>query len=323
MHRPYRVARIVTLLLTLAVGASAVAGEIAKDLAGEYAAAFVSQTVPSSIQIGAVTAVSITMRNTGTRHGARGRRRLPRNAATAGQLLLVHPGQPIRQPQRQSCAAARRRAPGRRCDVHVQRQAARRADSRRTPPFRFRMLSQTHGTFGEETPDPGVGVTTAAEFVAQQVPARVASSGATCSWRSRSRTPPTRRGQPAGYTLASAGPPANTTWGVKSVPLRGTRSRPVTRRSSASSSRRRPRAGTYNFQWQMTGPAGAPFGGVSPATPVAGRHARPTPTTRGSGGPARPASESGWGINFAHQGDGDLRHMVHVRRAAASRCGCR
>ena len=41
---------------------------------------------------------------------------------------------------------------------------------RATSPFRFRMLSPLHGTFGEETPDPGVYVSIAAQFVSQQVP---------------------------------------------------------------------------------------------------------------------------------------------------------
>jgi hypothetical protein len=33
------------------------------------------------------------------------------------------------------------------------------------------------------------------------------------------------------------------------------------------------------------------------------------------------SSESGWGVYFAHQGDSDLRHLVHVWRLRRSRCG--
>ncbi len=54
----------------------------------------------------------------------RARRCLSRHAAAAGQLLLVHPGQPARDVQRQPRAATARRAAGRRRDVRVRRQAA-------------------------------------------------------------------------------------------------------------------------------------------------------------------------------------------------------
>ncbi|HEY5308963.1 MAG TPA: hypothetical protein VIK97_10675, partial [Casimicrobiaceae bacterium] len=58
--------------------------------------------------------------------------------------------------------------------------------------------------------------------------------------------------------------------------------------------------GTYNFQWQMQSPQGTPFGDVSPATAV--QVVTPGPVNYGGlwwHSPA--ASESGWGINFAHQ----------------------
>jgi hypothetical protein len=60
--------------------------------------------------------------------------------------------------------------------------------------------------------------------------------------------------------------------------------------------------GTYNFQWQMSTPAGVPFGGVSPATAVQVIAAGP-PNYEGLWWNAPAGSESGWGINFAHQGD--------------------
>src|SRR5262249_11813327 len=42
-----------------------------------------------------------------------------------------------------------------------------------TAPFKFRMLSETYGTFGQETPGADVTVSNAALFVSQQVPAIV------------------------------------------------------------------------------------------------------------------------------------------------------
>ena len=120
------------------------------------------RSVPALIEVFKPAAVSVTMRNTGTARGSRrARRRVPRHAAAAGQLLLVHPGQPARHVQRQPRAASPRRAAGRRRHVRVRRQAAV-VRFAATAPFRFRMLSQTHGTFGEETPAATIVVSTAA-----------------------------------------------------------------------------------------------------------------------------------------------------------------
>jgi hypothetical protein len=127
-----------------------------------YDATFVSQTVPSSFQIGVAAQVSITMRNTGTatwvqkdgdvflgtqepqdnyywciqgnQYGSRSGNRvwLPGDVAPGDTVTFTFYVKPL------ACGFAA------------------------TPPFRFRMLSQAHGTFGEETPDPRVTVTTAA-----------------------------------------------------------------------------------------------------------------------------------------------------------------
>ena len=104
-----------------------------------------------------------------------------------------------------------------------------------------------------------------------------------------------------GYTLGSALPAGNTTWGISSIPL------PVTVDPGASVTFTffvivPSTVGTYNFQWQMVSPAAIAFGSVSPATAV--QVIAPGPANYEGLWWANPAgSESGWGINFAHQGD--------------------
>jgi len=60
--------------------------------------------------------------------------------------------------------------------------------------------------------------------------------------------------------------------------------------------------GVYNFQWQMTGPGDAPFGQISPATPISVVPAGP-PNYQGLWWAAPAGGEPGWGIDLAHQGD--------------------
>jgi hypothetical protein len=168
-------------------------------------------------------------------------------------------------------------------------------------PFRFRMLSQTYGTFGEETPDPGTTVSTAADFVSQQAPS-IAPAGAripvTVAFRNTTLAPWT----PAdGYALASAGPAGNTTWGTASVPL----STDVAPGAVATFSFVIDVPATpakYNFQWQMSRGANAPFGAVSPATAI--DVVTPGPANyQGLWWAAPAGSEAGWGIQLAHQDD--------------------
>ena len=81
------------------------------------------------------------------------------------------------------------------------------------------MLSELHGTFGDETPDPQVVVSTAADFVAQQVPATVPASAVVLVTETFKNTTPTTWQTTDGYTLQSAGPAGNTIWNVGPVPL--------------------------------------------------------------------------------------------------------
>ena len=163
-------ASLVAAIALCATGPSAAATSGAPKADPGYDAAFVSQTVPSFIELFTPTAVSVTMRNTGTATWYKSD--VDVFLATAepqdnyywciqdnrygiysgNRVLLPHdvaPGEDVR------------------FDFVVKPLSC---FFRATSPFRFRMLSPLHGTFGDETPDPGVYVSIAAEFVSQQVP---------------------------------------------------------------------------------------------------------------------------------------------------------
>ena len=286
-----------------AVGVT-VAGKSAAAVIQEqpaYAASFVSQSVPSTITFQTPAPVVVTMRNTGTttwvksegdvflatqepqdnyywciqdnRYGSRSGNRvlLPYDVAPDQQVTFNFIVKPL------SCFFA---APS---------------------PLRFRMLSPTHGTFGEETPDPRVTVTTAAEFVSQQVPATMdAGSSVVVSVTFKNTTSVTWTSA-GGYSLVSVGPLGNTTWGISTVALPG----PVAPGASVTftfSVVAPLTLASYNFQWQMNLQANGPFGLASPPTAVQVIAAGP-PNFEGLWWNAPAGSESGWGINLAHQGD--------------------
>ncbi|HTI48238.1 MAG TPA: NBR1-Ig-like domain-containing protein [Casimicrobiaceae bacterium] len=293
---------LVAFGMLLLFGATAHAQHIVRVLPKglTYDAAFVSQSVPASLQVGVPAQVSITMRNTGTatwiqkegdvflatqepqdnyywcilgnQYGSHSGNRvwLPGDVAPGEAVTFVFYVQPL------SCGFAA------------------------TPPFRFRMLSQIYGTFGEETPDPGTAVTTAAEFVSQQVPAATPSGASIAASVTFRNTTNTTWAPGAGYALVSTGPLNNTIWGVQSVALAASVAPGATvtfpmQLTTPST------AGTYNFQWQMT-LNGAPFGQTSPATAVSVVDVTAA-NYEGLWWASPAGSESGWGLNLAHQGD--------------------
>lgn len=266
-----------------------------------YAASFVSQSVPSSITFQTPAPVVVIMQNTGTatwfkadgdvflatqepqdnyywciqdnRYGSHSGNRvlLPYDVAPGQQVTFSFVVKPL------SCFFAR------------------------TSPLRFRMLSQLHGTFGEETPDPNATVTTAAEFVSQQVPATMdAGSSVTVSLMFKNTTTVTWTAA-GGYSLGSAGPSGNTTWRVSTVALPASVA-PGESVTFSFSVVAPSTLATYNFQWQMSLQSSGPFGQISPATAVQVVAAGP-PNFGGLWWNAPAGSESGWGINLAHQGD--------------------
>ena len=185
----------------------------------DYSAAFVSQTVPSFIELQTAASVSVTMQNTGTAtwYSAEGDVFLATQEPQDNYYWCIqdnrygsHSGNRVLLPYDV--------APNQQVTFNlvVKPLGCRFAA---TSPLRFRMLSQLHGTFGEETPDPKVAVSIATEFVSQQVPPTV-PAGATILVTETFKNTTTVTWQTTdGYTLGSAGPTGNTTWGVSPVPL--------------------------------------------------------------------------------------------------------
>ena len=114
-----------------------------------------------------------------------------------------------------------------------------------------------------------------------------------------------------GYTLGSALPAGNTTWGISTIPL------PVTVDPGASVTFTffvivPSIVGTYNFQWQMVSPAAIAFGSVSPATAV--QVIAPGPANYEGLWWNRPGRFGvGVGDQFRASGRHDLRDVVHLR----------
>jgi hypothetical protein len=266
-----------------------------------YSAAFVSQTAPSFIEFQTPASVSVTMQNTGTATWYRAEGDVflatqepqdnyywciqdnPHGMYSGNRVLLPYDVAPNQQVT---------------FSFVVKPLACRFAA---TSPFRFRMLSQLYGTFGEETPDANVVVSTATEFVSQQVPATVPAGATILVTETFKNTTTTTWQTTDGYSLRSAGPAGNTIWSVSPVPL------PVAVAPEETVTFTffivAPTAvGTYNFQWQMNAPDGIPFSGVSPATNVQVVAAGP-PNYEGLWWNSPAESEAGWGINFTHQGN--------------------
>ena len=206
------------LLAALALAAAAVAMSIASAGAQPaYSAAFVSQVTPTFVEAKTTAPVSITMQNTGTATWYRD---------SVDVFLATQEPQdnyywciqdnPLRQSQRQPRAAAVRRRAERGGHVQFRREAAGVAVSPRTSPLRFRMLSQLHGTFGDETPDPrrrrvdGRGVRLAAG--SRDRPGGRASSCVTVTFKN---TTPTHLADDRRLHAATAGHAGNTIWSVR------------------------------------------------------------------------------------------------------------
>lgn len=298
MPKPGRAMR---LLIAALAALAACTMSTASRAQAAYAAAFVSQVAPSFAELLAPATVSVTMQNTGTATWYRTDGDVflatqepqdnyywciqgnPYGSHSGNRVLLPYDVAPNQQVtftftvKPQACVFS---APS---------------------PLRFRMLSELHGTFGDETPDPQVVVSTAAEFVAQQVPATVPVSAVVLVTETFQNTTPTTWQTTDGYTLQSAGPAGNTIWSVSPVALPAAVAPNATVTFSFYITVPAT-VGTYNFQWQMSNPAGVPFGQVSPATAVQVIAAGP-PNYEGLWWNAPAGSESGWGINFAHQGD--------------------
>jgi len=265
-----------------------------------YSAAFVTQTAPSFVQINTLAPASVTMRNTGTAtwYQADGDVFLSTQEPQDNYYWCIqdnkygsHSGNRVLLPY----------------DVAPNQEVTFNfvvkplgCGFTATAPFRFRMLSQLHGTFGEETPGATVVVTDAAEFVSQQVPAIVPASATVLVTVTYTNTTNVTWLTTDGYVLAPVAG-GGTIWDVSTVPL------PVAVAPGESVTFEfyvvtPTTVGTYNFQWQMNFPAGTPFGLASPATAVQVIAPGP-PNYEGLWWNSPAGSESGWGLNLAHQGN--------------------
>lgn len=263
-----------------------------------YSAAYVSETVPSQIEPFTATSATVTMQNTGTATWMPGDVFLSTQDPQDNYYWCIQNNQYGMYSGNRVVLAAPV-APNQQVTFSfvVMPLSCRFAAA---SPFVFRMLSQTHGTFGQETPDPGVLVASATQYVSQQVPPIVPAGATVLVTETFTNTSMTTWQVTDGYTLRPAGPTGNTIWGVSSVPLPGS----VAPNASVTFTFYvvvPATVGTYNFQWQMNMPNGTPFGSVSPATSVQVIAAGPA-NYEGLWWASPAGSESGWGINFAHQG---------------------
>jgi len=295
-HSNAKRARVALRLFAMAL-ASGVASTVLHAQPA-YDAAYISETVPSQIEPFTPASASITMQNTGTATWIRGDVFLSTQDPQDNYYWCIQ-NNPYGMYSGNRVLVPNDVAPNEQVTFNfvVMPLSCRFAA---TAPFVFRMLSQTHGTFGQQTPDPGVVVATATKFVSQQVPATVPADATVLVTETFTNTTTTTWQVADGYTLGPAGPAGNTTWGVSSVPLPASVA-PNANVTFTFYAVVPATVGTYNFQWQMNMPNGTPFGSVSPATSVQVIAAGP-PNYEGLWWASPAASESGWGINFAHQG---------------------
>ena len=294
-------ARLARLLIAALAALAACAMSTVCRAQVEYSAAFVSQTAPSFVALLSPATVVVTMQNTGTAtwYQADGDVFLATQEPQDNYYWCIQ-GNPYGSHSGNRVLLPHDVAPNQGVTFSFTVKPLGCVFSAPSP-LRFRMLSQLHGTFGDETPDPQVVVSTAAEFVAQQVPATVPAGAVVLVTETFKNTTPTTWQTTDGYTLRSAGPAGNTIWDVSPVPL-PTAVPPGATVTFTFYIKVPTTVGTYNFQWQISDPAGMPFGGVSPATEVLVIAAGP-PNYEGLWWNAPAGSESGWGINLAHQGD--------------------
>jgi hypothetical protein len=262
-----------------------------------YDAAYVSETVPSQIEPFTPAAAAVTMQNTGTATWVRGDVFLSTQDPQDNYYWCIQ-NNPYGMYSGNRVLIPYDIAPNQQVTFNfvVKPLACRFAP---TAPFVFRMLSQTHGTFGQETPNPGVVVAPATQFVSQQVPATVPAGATILVTETFMNTTMTTWQVSDGYSLRPAGPAGNSIWGVTSVPL------PAAVAPNADVTFVFyivvPSAvGTSNFQWQMNMPNGVPFGSASPATSVQVIAAGPA-NYEGLWWNAPAGSESGWGLNVTHE----------------------
>ncbi|HEX8089679.1 MAG TPA: NBR1-Ig-like domain-containing protein [Blastocatellia bacterium] len=219
-------------------------------------AAFISQSVPSTLGAGQSAAVSITMRNSGTSTWVPGTYFLgsqnPQGNATWG-LSRVNLASSV--------------APGSDATFTFSVTAPSLAGSYN---FQWAMLQNTTSFGGFSTNVPitvtsgggGGGTSDNAAFVSQFVPTSM-TPGQSYTVTITMRNTGTSTWSPStGYRLGSQNPQDNLTWGLNRVSLLGSVA-PGTSTSIKFTVRAPSTSGVYNFQWQMVKDGAGFFGGLT------------------------------------------------------------
>ena len=234
---------------------------------GTNNAAFVSQTVPSSMTAGQTAAVSVTMSNTGTTTWAAATYLLG-SLNPQGNLTWGLSQVPLTAPV----------APGGQATFSFNVTAPSAAG---TYNFQWGLLQNGVGYFGSASTNIAVNVTSGgggtndATFVSQNVPASIVA-GQTANVSVTMMNSGTTTWAPGSYFLASQNPAGNTTWGLSQVSLASSVApgASVTFNFAATAPAGQ---GTYNFQWQMNQSGVGYFGAASTNVAVS--------VTVGGGGP--------------------------------------
>jgi hypothetical protein len=232
-----------------------IAVQVGSGGGGTNGAAFVSQTVPSSMTGGQTASVSVTMSNTGTTTWAPGTYMLgslnPQGNVTWGLSQV---------------ALASSVAPGGQATFTFNVTAPSTAG---TYNFQWGMLQSGVGYFGSPSTNVAVNVTAGgggggtnnALFVSQNVPASI-TAGQTANVSVTMMNNGTTTWAAGSYFLVSQNPPGNAMWGLSQLGLASSVApgSSVTFDFTASAPAT---PGTYNFQWQMNQSGVGYFGGAT------------------------------------------------------------
>lgn len=222
-------------------------------------AAFVSQSVPSSLNAGQVATVSVTMQNNGTTPWTE-----------AGGFKLG-----TQNPQDNTLWTGFTRVylnPGETVAVGASRAFTFNITAPGTPGtynFQWRMVHEGIAWFGAFSPNVAISVVAApadaSAFVSQSVPTSLAV-GQTASVSVTMKNTGTATWSEAGlYRLGSQNPQDNFTWGTNRVLITGGQTVPPNGNRTFTFNVTAPAtAGTYNFQWRMVHDNVAWFGAFSP-----------------------------------------------------------
>jgi uncharacterized membrane protein len=226
---------------------------------GTNNAAFVTQSVPSSMTAGQVTSVSVTMQNTGTTTWAAGTYFLGSRNPTGNSTWGLS-----------QVALASSVAPGGQATFTFNIAAPSLAGAYN---FQWGMLQNGVGAFGAASTNVSINVTgggggnpNSAQFISQILPATW-TPGQTYAVTINMKNTGTTNWSPLSYKLGSQTPTNNTNWGMSRVTLAKSIS-PGSTASFKFNVTVPTTPGTYNFQWQLVQDSAGFFGDMTLNVPV-------------------------------------------------------